>query len=57
MTRQVSWLPRIGSRLHHKFSNHFSDARVIKLDVNYRSTKTIVDASTEIIRKNKFQVD
>jgi DNA helicase IV len=39
------------------FEKHFTDARVIKLDVNYRSTQTIVGASTEVIRKNKFQID
>lgn len=39
------------------FEKHFHPATVIKLDVNYRSTQTIVGASNEVIRKNKFQVD
>lgn len=39
------------------FEQHFAGARVITLDVNYRSTQNIVDASTEVIRNNKFQVD
>ena len=39
------------------FEKHFDHAQVIKLDVNYRSTQTIVGASTEVIRKNKFQID
>ncbi|RYE51156.1 MAG: ATP-dependent helicase, partial [Sphingobacteriales bacterium] len=39
------------------FEKHFSHSEVIKLDVNYRSTQTIVGASTEVIRKNKFQID
>jgi len=39
------------------FEKHFSPSEVIKLDVNYRSTQAIVGASTEVIRKNKFQID
>jgi DNA helicase IV len=39
------------------FEKHFESPKVIKLDVNYRSTETIVGASTEVIRKNKFQID
>ena len=39
------------------FDKYFDNAKVIKLDVNYRSTQTIVGASTEVIRKNKFQID
>jgi superfamily I DNA/RNA helicase len=39
------------------FEKHFENSEVIKLDVNYRSTQTIVGASTEVIRKNKFQID
>lgn len=39
------------------FEKHFSQAQVIKLDVNYRSTKTIVGASTQVIKNNKFQID
>jgi DNA helicase-4 len=39
------------------FEKHFVNPKVIKLDVNYRSTQTIVGASTEVIRKNRFQID
>jgi superfamily I DNA/RNA helicase len=39
------------------FEKHFKRAKVITLDVNYRSPQTIVGASTEVIRKNKFQID
>jgi len=39
------------------FEKYFEKAEVVKLDVNYRSTQTIVGASTEVIRKNKFQID
>jgi len=39
------------------FEKHYEKSSVIKLDVNYRSTQTIVGASTEVIRNNKFQID
>jgi DNA helicase-4 len=39
------------------FEKHFKNSKIIKLDVNYRSTQNIVSASTEVIRKNKFQID
>jgi len=39
------------------FEKHFPQSQVITLDVNYRSTQTIVGASTEVIRNNKFHVD
>ena len=39
------------------FEKHFTDARVIKLDLNYRSTQHIVGASNEVIRHNKFKVE
>jgi superfamily I DNA/RNA helicase len=38
------------------FEKYFKDAVVIKLDVNYRSTQTIVDASSEVIKQNKYQI-
>jgi DNA helicase-4 len=38
------------------FENHFPTSKVITLDVNYRSTQTIVGASNEVIKKNKFQI-
>ncbi|MDQ3365865.1 MAG: UvrD-helicase domain-containing protein [Myxococcota bacterium] len=34
------------------FDRDFADARVIKLEQNYRSTQTILDAANGIIRKN-----
>lgn len=39
------------------FEKHFTNARIIKLDLNYRSTQHIVGASNEVIRHNKFKVD
>lgn len=39
------------------FENHFKDAKVIKLNLNYRSTQHIVGASNEVIRHNKFKVE
>lgn len=40
-----------------EFEKFFRNARVIKLYVNYRSNETIVGASNEVIKKNKFKVD
>ncbi|MBQ9990622.1 MAG: DNA helicase PcrA [Lachnospiraceae bacterium] len=34
------------------FEKHFQDARTIKLEQNYRSTQTILDAANEVIRNN-----
>lgn len=39
------------------FENHFANSRVIKLNLNYRSTQNIVGASNEVIKHNKFKVD
>jgi superfamily I DNA/RNA helicase len=39
------------------FENHFSNANIIKLNLNYRSTQNIVGASNEVIKHNKFKVD
>lgn len=40
-----------------EFENHFKNARTIKLNLNYRSTQNIVEASNEVIKNNKFKVD
>jgi len=40
-----------------QFERHFSDARVIFLEENYRSTKTIIAASNDIIKKNTNRPD
>ena len=40
-----------------EFTRFFKDARCISLDTNYRSTPNIVDASSEVIRNNRFMVD
>lgn len=39
------------------FENHFPEARVVKLNLNYRSTQQIVGASNEVIKRNKFKVE
>ena len=39
------------------FEKYFSSAEVIKLNLNYRSNQTIVEASNEVIRRNKHIVD
>lgn len=39
------------------FEKVFSDAKVIKLEQNYRSTKNILDTANEIIKNNKGRKD
>jgi DNA helicase IV len=39
------------------FKKYFRTAEIIKLNMNYRSTESIVGASNEVIRYNKFKVD
>lgn len=39
------------------FENHFANSKVIKLNLNYRSTQNIVGASNEVIKHNKFKVE
>lgn len=38
------------------FEEHFADSQLLTLNLNYRSTDPIVSASTEAIKKNKFQI-
>jgi len=40
-----------------EFEKHFSNAKVIKLNMNYRSTQNIVGASNEVIKHNKYKID
>ena len=39
------------------FHKDFPDTKVFKLEENYRSTQTIVEAANSIIKKNKEQID
>ena len=39
------------------FENHFANSKVVKLNLNYRSTQNIVGASNEVIKHNKFKVE
>ena len=39
-----------------QFEKHFANAKTILLEENYRSTKTIIDASNQVIEKNKNRV-
>lgn len=39
------------------FGEYFPPARIIKLVYNYRSTQHIVNASNEVIKKNKYKLD
>ena len=38
------------------FKQHFKDSELITLNLNYRSTDSIVNASAEAIKHNKFQI-
>lgn len=40
-----------------EFEKHFKNAKVITLNLNYRSTQNIVEASNEVIKHNKFRID
>lgn len=40
-----------------EFEKHFTNAKVLKLNLNYRSTQNIVGASNEVIKHNKFKVE
>ncbi len=39
------------------FEKHFPDSKVVKLNLNYRSTQNIVEASNEVIKHNKFKIE
>ncbi len=39
------------------FKKHFEPAEIVKLDVNYRSSDTIVKASNEVIKNNSYKID
>ena len=39
------------------FEHHFVNAKVVKLNLNYRSTQNIVGASNEVISHNKFKIE
>ncbi len=40
-----------------KFGSDYPDAEIIKLEQNYRSTKRILSAANEVIRKNRGRAD
>jgi DNA helicase-2/ATP-dependent DNA helicase PcrA len=39
------------------FEKDYPELKVYKLEQNYRSTKNIVEAASDVIKKNKFQLD
>lgn len=39
------------------FNTYFKNAKLIKLNLNYRSVNNIVEASNEVIKHNKYKVD
>jgi len=48
-----------GSNVNYiiEFEKHFDNSKVIKLNLNYRSSQNIVGASNEVIKHNKFKID
>ncbi|MCK5136574.1 MAG: UvrD-helicase domain-containing protein [Bacteroidales bacterium] len=47
-----------GARIENmlNFKNDYSDYRLFKLEQNYRSTRTIVNAANSVIKKNRGQI-
>jgi len=47
-----------GARIENilNFKNDYSDYRIYKLEQNYRSTQTIVNAANSVIKKNRGQI-
>ena len=47
-----------GARIENmlNFKNDYSDYRIFKLEQNYRSTQTIVNAANSVIKKNRGQI-
>lgn len=39
------------------FEKHFPESKIIKLNLNYRSTQNIVGASNEVIKHNKYKIE
>jgi superfamily I DNA/RNA helicase len=39
------------------FERHFPESRIIKLNLNYRSTQNIVGASNEVIKNNRYKIE
>lgn len=39
------------------FNKFFETPKIIKLDINYRSNNTIVNASNEVIKNNKYKIE
>ena len=39
------------------FKKYFPGSEIVKLNINYRSNDVIVNASNEVIKKNKFKLD
>ncbi len=48
-----------GARIDNilNFTQHYAGAKVVKLERNYRSTHTIVDAANSLIRNNRKQIE
>ena len=40
-----------------EFEKHFPNSKIVKLNLNYRSTPNIVEASNEVIKHNKYKIE